>query len=78
MAKKVSIYTTPTCIYCVATKKFFKENDIKYEEHNVASDLVKRQEMIEKTGQMGVPVVMVDDNILVGFNRPKLEELLGM
>ncbi len=78
MAKKISIYTTPTCVYCVAAKKFFKENDIKYEEYNVASDLVKRQEMIEKTGQMGVPVIEVGEDVVVGFNQPRIKKLLGM
>lgn len=76
--KKVSIYTTPTCVYCGQAKKFFAANSVVYEEFNVASDLSKRQEMIEKTGQMGVPVIMVDDNIIVGFNQTKLKELLGV
>ncbi len=76
--KKISIYTTPTCVYCVAAKKFFKENDIKYDEYNVAADLVKRQEMIEKTGQMGVPVIMVGEDVIVGFNQSRVMELLEM
>lgn len=76
--KKVSIYTTPTCVYCKHAKKYFNDNNIAYEEHDVAADITRRQEMIEKTGQMGVPVIMVDDNIIVGFNQAKLKELLGI
>lgn len=77
-SKKVQIYTTPTCVYCGMTKKFFNENGVKYEEFNVASDLKKRQEMIEETGQMGVPVIKIGDSVVVGFNQPKIKELLGV
>lgn len=57
------------------TKEFLKERGIGYTEHNVAADLEKRQEMIQKSGQMGVPVILVDDEIIVGFDKPKLESL---
>jgi len=60
------------------TKDFLKTNNIEYTEHNVAEDAAKRQEMMEKTGQMGVPVVLVDDEIMVGFDEGKLSELLGI
>jgi len=76
--KKVSIYTTPTCHYCQMTKEFFKENNIEYSEFDVATDMAKRTEMIEKSGQMGVPVIYVDDNMVIGFNKEKLSELLGI
>jgi len=76
--KKVQIYTTPTCVYCGMAKKFFGEKGVKYEEYNVASDMEKRKEMIERTGQMGVPVIMVGDDVIIGFNQAKLEELLGV
>jgi glutaredoxin 3 len=76
--KKVSIYTTPTCVYCRMAKEFFKENNIAYNEYDVATDANKRNEMIEMTGQMGVPVITIDDNIVVGFNKPKIAELLGV
>lgn len=78
MAKKVEIYTTPTCVYCIAAKKFFNENKVGYEEHNVAANPDKRKEMIEKTGQMGVPVIVIGDDIVVGFNQAKVKELLRM
>lgn len=74
--KKVIIFSTPTCGYCKMAKEFFAENNIEYTEYNVAEDIEKRQEMIEESGQMGVPVIMIDDKILVGFNEAKLKELL--
>jgi glutaredoxin len=59
-------------------KEFFKEKNIAYTEHNVASDLEKRKEMIEKSGQMGVPVIVIGDELTVGFNQPKIAQLLGL
>lgn len=76
--KKVSIYTTPTCQYCKMTKDFFKEKNVEFEEFNVAEDAAKRTEMIEKSGQMGVPVIDVEGELIVGFNKDKLTELLGL
>lgn len=75
--KKVSIYSTPTCTYCAMAKAFFKEKGIEYQEFDVASDTVKRQEMIERSGQMGVPVIDIDGQLMVGFSKEKLEELLA-
>ncbi|MBV9159110.1 MAG: glutaredoxin family protein [Candidatus Kaiserbacteria bacterium] len=74
----VTIYSTPTCHFCHAAKDFFTENKVAYTEHNVASDLAKRQEMIQKSGQMGVPVITIDDKLVVGFDEEKLKELLGV
>ena len=76
--KKITIYTTPTCHFCQMAKAFFKEKGIEYQEFNVATDVEKRSEMIEKTGQLGVPVITIDDKIIVGFNKPKITELLGL
>jgi glutaredoxin len=59
-------------------KEFFQKNKIEYQEYNVGTDLEKRQEMIEKSGQMGVPVITIDGEVVVGFNKPRLEELLGV
>ena len=73
----VKIYTTPPCVYCKMAKAYFKENSIEYKEVDVASDLKARQEMIEKSGQMGVPVIVVGSRVIVGFNKPVLEEALG-
>ena len=76
--KKVAIYTTPTCGYCRMAKEFFKQNSVTYSEYDVAADADKRNEMMEMTGQMGVPVITIDDNVVVGFNQPKIAELLGV
>lgn len=84
--KNVSIYTTPTCIYCNQVKAFFKENNIEYQEFDVSVDVEKKKEMIDKSGQMGVPVVAVDDpsdpsgepEIVVGFDKAKLTKLLEL
>ena len=74
----VIIYTTPTCVYCKAAKKFFAENNIEYREHNVAENEAALDEMVEKTGQMGVPVIDVNGKIVIGFNKDKLKEFLGL
>ena len=74
--KKVAIYTTPTCTYCKSAKALFAEHNVKFDEYNVASDLEKRTEMIEKSGQMGVPVITVGDDVMVGYDRDTLLEAL--
>jgi len=76
--KHVTIYSTPTCTYCNAAKEFFKTNNVAFEAFDVATDLAKRQEMIEKSGQMGVPVIFVDNELVVGFDKERLSELLGI
>ena len=78
MDKQVVIYSTPTCHFCQAAKAFFKENNVEYTDLNVAEDQEKRQEMIELTGQMGVPVIKIGEEVLVGFDEGKVKELLGM
>jgi glutaredoxin 3 len=78
MNKKIIIYTTPTCTYCKMTKEFLGENKIAYEEKDVTTDEVSRNEMIQKSGQMGVPVVDIEGEIIVGFNKDKLAELLSV
>ncbi len=74
----VTIYSTPVCHFCHAAKDFFKENNVDYTEYDVAADLDKRTEMIDMTGQMGVPVVRINDDVIIGFDEPKLKELLGL
>ena len=78
MDKEIIIYSTPTCHYCQMTKEFLKEKGIEYTEHNVAEDAEKRSEMIEKSGQMGVPVIYVGDEMMIGFDQGKLSTLLGI
>jgi len=72
----VTIYTTPTCVYCKATKKFFVDHEVQYEEKNVANDETARTEMIEKSGQLGVPVIDIKGQVVIGFNKKRLAELL--
>ncbi len=75
---QVTIYTTPTCHFCHAAKDFFTANSVAFTDYNVASDLEKRKEMIEKSGQMGVPVITVGKDLVVGFDEPKLRQLLAV
>ena len=78
MNTAVTIYSTPVCHFCHAAKDFFKENNVAYTEHDVAADLEKRTEMIDLTGQMGVPVIRIGDDVIIGFDEPKLKELLRL
>ncbi len=78
----VKIYSTPTCVYCNLAKQFFADNNVKYEEFNVAEDQEKAEEMVEKTGQMGVPVISITvkgkEEVIVGFQEDRIRELLGL
>jgi glutaredoxin 3 len=74
----VTIFSTPTCHFCHMAKDFFKANNIAYTEHDVASDLEQRKIMVEKSGQMGVPVILIDDTLTVGFDKPKIAKALGL
>ena len=75
---QVTIYSTPTCHFCHAAKEFFTANNVAFTDYNVGTDLEKRKEMIEKSGQMGVPVITVGKDLIVGFDEPKLRELLAI
>ena len=68
----------PTCPYCNNAKEFFKENDLEYTDYNVAEDESKRDEMIEKSGQMGVPVIFIDDKMIIGFDKEEIKKILKM
>ena len=76
--KKVTVYSTPTCHFCHMAKDYFTSKGIVFEDFNVSSDMEKRKEMVEKSGQMGVPVITIDDKLVVGFDKPKIMELLGI
>ncbi len=77
MAKQVTIYSTPSCHFCHAAKEYFDENKVEYTDFDVASDLEKRQEMIEMTGQMGVPVIKIGEEIVIGFDEGRIAEMLA-
>lgn len=78
MDKQIIVYSTPTCHFCQLAKEFFKENNVEYADYNVAEDMEKRQEMIEKSGQMGVPVIFVGEEMFVGFDKDKLSTAIGL
>ena len=76
--KEVTIYSTPTCHFCNMAKAYFQQNNIPFTDYNVAENVEKRMEMVELTGQMGVPVIKIGDDIVIGFNQPRIAELLGL
>ena len=76
--KNVIIYSTPTCHFCHLAKDFFKANNIAFTEYDVASNLEKRKEMVTKSGQMGVPVIIIDDQMTVGFDKHTIAKQLGI
>ena len=78
MAKNVLVYSTPTCPYCIRAKQFLTENNITFENYDVGADQVRAEEMIAKSGQMGVPVIDIDGKIIVGFDKARIKEALGI
>ena len=75
---KVTVYSTPTCPWCYKEKDFLKENNIPFEDVNGAADHKAAQDMIEKSGQMGVPVTEIDGTIIVGFDKNALKKALKL
>ncbi|MDI6820767.1 MAG: glutaredoxin domain-containing protein [Patescibacteria group bacterium] len=75
---KVIIYTTPSCVYCKVAKTFFTDKKIEYVEKDVATDLKAQEEMIKKSGQFGIPVIDIDGEIVIGFDKSRLIELLKL
>ena len=76
--KKVVIYTTPVCAYCKMAEKFFKENNIPYEERDISSDPVALQEILAKSKQLIPPVFDIEGVVVTGFDKKKLKEVLGI
>ncbi|OGH76764.1 MAG: NrdH-redoxin [Candidatus Magasanikbacteria bacterium RIFOXYC2_FULL_40_16] len=74
---KVEIYSTESCPYCFKAKDYLKEKKVRYIEYNVAEDHKRAKEMMEKSGQMGVPVIVVDDEVIIGFDKEKIDEAIG-
>ena len=74
----VKIYSTPICPYCARAKQFLKDNNIEFDDIDVSADQSKTQEMVQKTGQMGVPVLDIDGEIIVGFDKDKIKVALGL
>jgi glutaredoxin-like YruB-family protein len=78
LAKNVKIYSTPTCPYCQRAKQFLSENGIPYENINVSVDSQAAEEMIQKSSQMGVPVLDIEGQIIVGFDKERIKRALGL
>jgi len=78
MDKHVLIYSTPTCHFCKLAKEFFDSHSITYTNYDVSTDAAKREEMVQKTGQLGVPVIIIDGQTIIGFNRDKVADALGV
>ncbi len=74
----IKVYSTPTCTKCRALKDFLKERNIKFDDINVASDTSAAQEMIEKSGQMSVPVIEIDGTVIAGFDKEKIKAALKL
>jgi glutaredoxin-like YruB-family protein len=72
----VKVFSTPFCPYCVSLKNFLKERDVEFEEFDVSQDEKARNEMVKKTGQLGVPVIDIDGEFIVGFDKEKISKLL--
>jgi glutaredoxin-like YruB-family protein len=78
MDRKVKVYSTPTCPYCARAKQFLKDNSVDFEDIDVSLNQEKAEEMIKISGQMGVPVLDIDGKIIVGFDKAKIKEALGL
>ncbi len=76
--RSVVVYSTPTCGPCKAAKAFLASKGVAFQEINVAEDVEGREELIRQTGQLAVPVIVVGDEVVLGFNRPRLTEVLGL
>ena len=76
--KQVTIYSTATCHFCQLAKAFFDENNVEYTNVDVGADQEKAREMVEKSGQMGVPVIFVGEEMVIGFDEARLRDLLGL
>lgn len=78
MASKVQVYSTPTCPYCVRLKQFLVENKVDFINYDVSIDRDKANEVIERSGQMGVPVIDIDGQLIIGFDKEKIKSVLGL
>lgn len=78
MAHEVTIYTTSSCSWCQATKEYLHAREINFDEVDVSADMRRAMEMVEKSGQQGVPVLDIDGEIIVGFDRSRIDALLGL
>ena len=78
MNHDITIYSTPTCSWCQAAKDYLHQREIEFEDVDVSADMGRAMEMVEKSGQQGVPVIDIDGEIIVGFDRPRIDSLLDL
>ncbi len=78
MPKQVTVYSTPTCPFCIRAKQFLTDNNIIFKNIDVSSDRQAGEEMVQKSGQMGVPVLDIDGEIIVGFDKERIKGALGL
>jgi glutaredoxin-like YruB-family protein len=78
MANSIKVYSTPTCPYCIRAKQYLRDNNIVFEDIDVSASEQAAQEMVDKSGQMGVPVLDIDGKIIVGFDKQSIQETLGL
>ncbi len=78
VAMRITVYTTPSCPYCAKAKNYFRQLGLKYTEVDVSRDLRKAEELVRKTGQTGVPVIEIGNQIVIGFDKEKIDRLLGV
>ncbi len=72
----VTLYSTPSCVYCRMAKDYFRQSGIAFTEYNVAADRAKADEMVRKSGQMGVPVIDINGSVIIGFNKPEIDKAM--
>ena len=72
----ITVYSTPTCSYCNLAKDYFRKSGVRFTDYNVAQNMAKADEMVKKSGQMGVPVIDINGKIIIGFNKPEIERAL--
>lgn len=75
---KVIVFSTPTCSYCNAAKSYFRQKGVKYRDVDVSRDPAAARDMVRRSGQQGVPVIDIGGKVVVGFDRPKINQLLGL
>ena len=78
MATQIKVYSTPSCPYCIRAKQFLKDNNIVFEDIDVSTNEQAAEEMIQRSGQMGVPVLDIDGEFIVGFDKAKIQKTLGL
>jgi glutaredoxin 3 len=75
---KVVVFSTPTCSFCNMAKKYFRDKGVRFTDIDVSRDQIAARDMVRRSGQMGVPVIDIGGRIVVGFNRPQIDQLLGI